>query len=152
MRFNWNKLGACVAGLAVLSSASMVAERALANSSNFSWRMDKIQVDGDRNGRFHVLDAGRLTIEGQIIITERMRASASTPLPIQIQLFPKDSTTAVCTFNVDPDRAVGAAKAFSASCGEIRAGSYWLRMKKEGASKPDGDAWHNRGNGTLTTQ
>lgn len=113
MIFTLNKFGACVAGLVVLWSALMIAEQALANSSNFSWRMDKVQVDGEKNGRFHSLTDGVLIISGTIEITERMRSSASSPLPIRFEVVPKGSSSEICKVTIVPDSTVGTNKTFS---------------------------------------
>lgn len=151
--FARNKLGACIAGFAVLCSGSMLADQALANSSSFSWRMDKRYISGKDNGRFHVLDGGTVTIQGHIEVTERLRGSVSTPISVDIRLIHIDLTSEnpACKVTVTPDTAVGAKKAFSAQCGNIKAGKYWLLIKKNTEMNPDGDGWHNRGTGSVST-
>lgn len=154
MSIAWTKVGACVAGLVVLCSVSMIAAQAQANSSNFSWRMDKRYISGKDNGRFHMLDAGTVTIQGHIEITERLRGSVSTPIPIVISLVHVDLAPeqASCKITITPDTAVGASKPFSVTCGNIKSGKYWLLIKKNTEMNPDGDGWHNRGSGTVSTQ
>jgi len=127
-----------------IAVATLAARVVLANSSGFSWTMNKLDVNGKKNGRFHSLIAGILTLEGHIEITERMRASVARPTPINVDIYHSDESKPICSGMIIPDHAVGTKKPFSLTCGSVRAGTYWIHMYKSG-SKPDGDAWQNTG-------
>lgn len=125
---------------------------AAASSSSFAWVMNNRQVNGQKNGRLHALDAGELTLSGKIWITEKKAKSASTPLPITIKVFKEGSERdAVCSVTVIPDTAVNNKKDYARSCGRIEGGKYWVLINKDGADNPDGEGWHNQGTGALTT-
>lgn len=153
-RQRWFKLSVGGALMSGVLATVAISERALANSSGFSWRMDKRYISGKANGRFHFLEAGTVTIQGHIEITERLRGSVSTPISVKISLIHADSSTdeASCSVTITPDTAVGARKPFSATCGPIKSGKYWFLIKKNTDLNPDGDGWHNGGNGTVSTQ
>jgi hypothetical protein len=142
--------GRLVAGVAAGLGGLVIVGTALAASSSFSWTMRWRYVGGKDNGKLHVLDAGNLTINGKIWITDKLRGSTSTPLDIQIEVLKENETdNAVCTATVVPSKVMSEEKAFSKSCGRIAGGKYWLRITKVGAQDGDGDAWHNKGSGTL---
>lgn len=131
---------------------ALLAGRAVASSSSFSWVMNNRQVHGQNNGRLHALDAGELTLSGKIWITEKKGKSATTPLPITIKVFKEGSERdAVCSVTVIPDTAVNNKKEYSKSCGRIESGKYWILINKDGADNPDGEGWHNQGTGSLIT-
>lgn len=129
-----------------------LAGTAVASSSSFSWTMNKRVVNGQSNGRLHVLDAGELTLSGKIWITEKKAKSASSPLPITIKVLKAGSERdAVCSITMIPDTAVNNKKDFSKSCGRVESGKYWILINKDGADNPDGEGWHNQGSGSITT-
>ena len=129
-----------------------LAGGAAANSSAFSWTMRWRYVGGDRNSRYHALDAGALTINGKLWIYEKARASASSPLTIQIEVLKEnDEKNVLCTLTVVPSTILNDKKEFSKTCGRIETGKYWVRITKPGATNHDGDGWHNQGAGTLAT-
>jgi hypothetical protein len=140
-----------IVGLSLFVAVLAIVSQVEANSSSFSWTMNKLDVNGKKNDRFHRLTAGILTLEGHIEITERMRASVARPTPINVDIHHSDESKPICSGMIIPDHAVGTKKPFSLTCGSVRAGTYWIHMYKSG-SKPDGDAWHNTGSGTLTTR
>ncbi len=154
MIFTWNKLGACVAGLAVLSSASMIAEQALANSTNFSWTMLRRGVHGANNQKLHLLDAGTLTVSGTLWIHEKRAKATSQPMAVTIYVRKRGSIfdDDICNFDVIPSTLLNDRRAFSNACGTVAAGTYYLFAAKPKSADEDGDGWHNQAAGMLTTR
>jgi hypothetical protein len=143
-------VAAVLAGLATAVFVGSVG----ADSSAFTFTMNNRYVNGKANHKLHTLEAGELTISGQIWLHEKRRGAATTALPIQIDVV-KDTFMArdvVCAVTVVPDRTISAKTAYSKSCGRIEGGTYFIRATKVGAENPDGEGWHNTSAGTLTTQ
>jgi hypothetical protein len=128
-------------------------EPAYASSSTFTWVMNKRQVHGKKNKKFHDLDGGELTLSGKIWVTDKKAAAASSPLSITIKVVKENDSEddAVCSLTVIPDTTVNTKKDYTKSCGRVPTGKYWVHINKDGAENPDGEGWHNEGNGTLTT-
>jgi hypothetical protein len=120
------------------------------------WRF----VSGRANRRFHVLDAGTLTLSGKLWAYEKRRAGAAQPQAVKIEVLKDDGNdgqddedrTAFCSAIVTPSAVLNERKEFSTSCGRVESGKYWIRISKPTAQSHDGDGWHNQGHGTLSTQ
>lgn len=104
----------CVTLLIVAS-----ATPALANESKFEFTMEHEYVSGRKNKVAHGLDAGLLTIEGELWLTQCAPGSVG-PHVIEIEVY-KDHTLdeQLCTFGVTPSKPVGNRVSFSVPCNAI---------------------------------
>lgn len=145
------KLMSAVA-LTCLVMAGMI-NTAVATSSAWSFTMNCRHVNGRKNHRYHHLDAGNLTVNGNLLIHEKRAKAAGSPDPVTIEVLKGDADgngNIICTVVVTPSTILNDKKAFSKSCGRIEADNYWLKIYK-GGSGEDGDGWHSQGSGTLDT-
>lgn len=138
------------AGLAMV----VFAGRAVANSSAYAFTMKLRYVSGRDNNRPHTLDAGELTLSGQIWATNKSVRSTSTPQPITIEVAKPGlfSPVPICTLSVMPDVILNSKRPYSRSCGRIEGGTYWIIASKSKTWDKSGDGWRIQGSGTLTTK
>jgi hypothetical protein len=115
--------------------------------------MDNRYVDGQKNKQIHSLDAGELTISGDIWVTSKNARATSSPQSISLRVAATGlfGSTA-CTVSVTPDSTLNKKRSFSKSCGRIESGTYWIEVSKDKAIDKTGDGWHLRGSGSLTTK
>lgn len=115
--------------------------------------MNRRYVGGRKNGRFHSLDAGNLTVNGKIWIHEKRAGADSSPSPVTIEVLKGDTDSKdsiICTLVVAPSTTLNDKKSFSKPCGRVEGDKYWLKIYKGGHSE-DPDGWHSQGSGTLDT-
>lgn len=131
-----------------------IASSAIASSSAFSFTMFLRVVRGDRNKMLHSLDAGELTISGEVETTGSV-ASPATKKPVAVSFEVRQKGTilssSVCSASVTPDPALSKKVSFSKSCGKIGKGIYYIIVSKDYQAKT-GDGWHITGSGTLVTR
>lgn len=151
-RLRFGTLGQ-LAAVALALALATVAGRALANSSAFAFTMNMRHVDGEKNKQSHALDAGDLTINGNVWVTSKRARATSTPESITFRVAETGLLgSTVCTVSVTPDTIFNSKRAFSKSCDRIKSGTYWIEVSKGQAIDKMGDGWQLQGSGTLTTK
>lgn len=144
---------ALIAALAMALAIAVFAGTAMANSSAFAFTMELRFVSGERNKKTHALDAGELTLNGNLWVTSKKARSTSKPKPIAIRVAETGLLgSTICTVSVTPDTIFNNKVPFSRSCGRIKGGTYWIEVSKDQAIDKTGDGWHLQGAGTLTTK
>ena len=121
--------------------------KAVANSAAFSFTMEMRAVWGNRNGKFHTLDAGELTLSGDVWVVSKNGGANSTPDVVTIEVHRGTGVSAVCSVKVTPSTTFNDKRTFDKSCGRVESGSYWVFVER---TNPDG--WHLKGSGTLVTK
>lgn len=127
---------------------SFLAGRAAANSAAFAFTMELRAVNGEKNKKFHSLDAGELTLSGAIWVVSKNRGSTAAPEVVEIKV--KKSgllASEVCSVSLTPNTIFNAKRSFEKSCGKVESGTYWVFV-----TRPRSDGWHLKGSGSLVTK
>lgn len=150
----WVKAGAWGVAATSLLAVVAVSERVQANSSGFSWVMNRRAVNGADNHKLHHLDTGKLTIEGKLWTHEKRAKATAQPMTVTIYVRERGAIidSDVCKFNVTPSTILNDQQAISTTCGEITSGNYYLIAAKPKSQDEDGDGWHHQAAGVLTTR
>lgn len=138
---------------AALVLVAAVAGKAVASSAAFAFTMKLRYVDGERNKQLHTLDAGGLTLSGNIWVTSKKARATSSPSAVTVTVYKTgiiDSEK--CHVSVTPDRIFNNKVSFSKSCGQVEAGTYCVKVSKPKAIDDTGDGWEIQGSGTLSTK
>lgn len=137
-----------VPAAAMALAFAVLAGRAAANSSAFSFTMHRRAVNGQKNGKLHRLDAGELTLGGSIWVVSKDGGARSTPHTVKIKVMETGVLgSEVCSVSATPNTIFNAKRAVDKSCGRVESGSFWLLV-----SRSDDDGWHLQGSGTLSTK
>ncbi|MBK9258425.1 MAG: hypothetical protein IPM54_01155 [Polyangiaceae bacterium] len=158
MKVNRLLLGGAVA-ISMIAPGPWSENAKASSSSPFNWTMQWRLVNGRTNKRFHVLEAGTLTLSGKLWIHEKRRGAPSRPMRIKIEVVKEsndgtdsDEKNSLCSVIVTPSTTLHERTEYSKSCGRIETGKYWIRVNKFEAESGDGDGWHNQGSGILVTE
>ncbi len=117
-----------------------------ANSSTYSFTMDRYYADGKKNEVTHNLTAGDLTITGKIWIYKKLVSAFAHPFQVTLVVL-KSGTffkQEICRQTWAPSTTEST---FLTRCGHIDGGTYWIEVAKE---NDDGNLL--RCEGALTTQ
>lgn len=120
---------------------------ASANTSNwnFSITWDAYVVNGDTNGVYHNMTAGKLTVAGSVQADIILNGAAPGKVTFQVKKSITGFDPTVCTFDTPAvPNSVNTPVWFTNDCGNITAGDYYLIISK-------GQGWGASGSGTLKT-
>jgi hypothetical protein len=138
---------------AVLVVSAMLARKAIANSSGFSFIMNLRYVDGEKNKVLHTLDAGDLTLSGKVWAISKRARTTPEPESIAITVYKTGILNSeVCSVSVTPSKVLNDKVSFSKSCGQVESGTYCVKVSKGKALDDTGDGWQLQGAGNLTTK
>ena len=131
----------------------LVVQPVFANSRAWSFTMSPRSrvVDGKANGVFHTMDAGTLTLSGNLWVHSTLvNPTGPASVTVAVRQHKKwwfDST--VCSQRVTPSKTVGSHHKVSINknCGKIGSGTYYLVI-----SRGYEDGREIRGSGQISTR
>jgi hypothetical protein len=135
--------------LLVVCALFIMVAPALANSSGWSFTMDRRYVNGDDNGAYHTMTAGNMTNNGYVYLYYILGGSVPPPFDTHIEVWRKVSGPDVyCgSSTVNTGSTLNVKKYFTTYCGTQPAGTYYLIIWKT-----EWDGFYTKGSGTLKTQ
>jgi hypothetical protein len=151
--FNWSTLKSRIITTAAITFMMLImASPALANSSSWYFYMDRngYAVDGQKNGIYHHLTAGTLTLSGKVW-TAAIAPGATTVRPVTIEVW-KDGIvdSKVCSAGPYYTSANNTGQSYavtvSKNCGSISDSDYHLFIWRSASDGRDIE-----GSGTLST-
>ena len=147
-RKRWGGMRSKLARFGLVAGAVLaMASPALANNSGYFFIIDHRYVNGSSNGVTHGLDAGNLTISGELWVYQKYVKPVG-PHPITIEVWQAGFfDKSICSVTVVPSTTIGKKTSFSKDCGLVPTAVFFVV-----GWKVNDDGWDIKTTGLLTTK